>query len=145
VSTIVKALSVALVCAASLAACGGDSQGASCLAELDLECDPTWPATFDSIYERKLEDSCASSDANCHGRAGNKGGLTLEGPDEAYDALLGIGQDHPRVLPGDPECSILMQRLESTDPTIAMPPGRPLTEGERCAVRQWIANGAERR
>lgn len=139
-------LSLALLPAASLGACGDDSGGNACLAELDLECNPRWPEpTFDAIYEGRIKDTCATGGANCHGAAGHMGGLTLEGADVAYDALLGIGEDHARVIPGDPECSLLMRRLESTEASFVMPPGLQLSEGERCAIRQWIANGAERR
>jgi hypothetical protein len=37
-----------------------------------------------------------------------------------------------------------MKRLESSDPDWVMPVGDPLPEGERCAIAQWIANGAAR-
>jgi hypothetical protein len=41
---------------------------------------------------------------------------------------------------------LLEVRLESSDPAIRMPfnSPAPLSEGLRCAVRQWIANGATR-
>jgi len=50
-----------------------------------------------------------------------------------------------RVLPGDPSCSILMERLEVNDANLRMPPGpTPLSAGERCDFVQWIMNGAPR-
>jgi hypothetical protein len=71
-------------------------------------------------------------------------GLVLLGRDEAYDHLLGETDSRARVVPGDPECSLLVQRLESTDPQFVMPVGMRLPEGQRCAVRQWVAAGAEK-
>jgi hypothetical protein len=63
----------------------------------------------------------------------------METADVAFEGLSA------RVSPGDISCGALIQRLESSDPARRMPPGpTPLTEPQRCAIRQWIANGAER-
>jgi len=80
---------------------------------------------------------------NCHGPSGNQGNLNLGDADTAYRALLGNSGSHARVIAGDPECSILMQRLETNDDTKRMPRGESkLAEGARCAVQRWIAEGA---
>lgn len=42
------------------------------------------------------------------------------------------------------ECSVIVERLEASEPALAMPPGAPRSETERCAIRTWIANGAHR-
>jgi len=144
--------SMLIVACLALAACNGDdgenmagmSGDGACLPALELDCDPTFTPTFDEIYDRELR-SCGANGSLCHGAEGDHGGLTLADRDGAYDALLGIGEEHARVIPGDPECSILIQRLESTDANFVMPRGTPLTPGKRCAIRQWVANGAERR
>ena len=66
------------------------------------------------------------------------------GPDAAYEQLLNPKTGAPRVLPGDISCSHLIYHLESDEPNVVMPPGAPLAEEERCAIRQWISNGALR-
>lgn len=69
----------------------------------------------------------------------------LADADTAYGSLLGAGGGAARVVPGDPDCSPLMQRLESTDPAKRMPLGEDnLPEGVRCAIRRWIQEGAAR-
>ena len=82
--------------------------------------------------------SCAVG-STCHSAAGDRGGLTLTSAQGAYDELVG----EERVIPGDAGCSDMIQRILS-DGDDAMPPGSPLSEAERCALIQWVANGAER-
>jgi hypothetical protein len=136
------------------AACGDDSVAQvdsgspmlRCVDPLPLDCEPTFPPTFDELYTRKIATTCgaASTGASCHAEAGAQGGLALADADGAYAALLGELDGRARVVPERPECSPLMQRLDSDDLDFVMPVGSPLSEGERCAFRQWIANGAER-
>lgn len=69
----------------------------------------------------------------------------LADADSAYKALLGQDGTSRRVVPGDPGCSVLMQRIESDDPMQRMPLlDAKLPEGFRCAVRTWIELGATR-
>jgi hypothetical protein len=135
----------------SLLACNGDSDGGAgmsgagaCLPPLDLECTPSYGPTFDEFFSRRIEQTCGAGGVSCHGPTGNKGNLILDpdDPDAAYDALL--DPDHGLVIPGDPECSLMIKRIESEDPDFVMPVRQPLMPGERCAIRQWVANGAER-
>jgi hypothetical protein len=137
-----------------LAGCGDDDAttmdddaGAECLATLSLDCSPTYPPKYDLIFENLLQPTCGMA-SNCHLGPEDKAplGLVLSNRDDAYDYLLGKKPDHrARVIPNKPECSILVKRLESDNPSFRMPVGMdPLPESDRCAVRQWIANGAER-
>jgi hypothetical protein len=144
----IKALCAMSSCAAMLQACGDDGDGGTagmsgdaCLQPLELECDPRYPATFEQIHQRLIDRTCNA--APCHGvsRAGN---LMFGNADAAYARLLNDEVDEPLVIPGDPECSLLMKRLESEDPDFVMPVRDPLDDDELCAIRQWIANGAER-
>lgn len=90
---------------------------------------------------------------HCHNRAGfaSNSGLYL-GPDEQTPAHLGIrkrpvaagrgsGGREFSILPGQPEQSILLHRMESTEPGVMMPQfGRTLVHSEGAAlIRQWIA------
>jgi hypothetical protein len=146
---------IALALCATMLACTGDDANPSsdagmggCLDPLALDCAPSYdPATYDKIYDNVLGPTCGSTatGSQCHGKDGGKAGLFLDQPDKAYDFLMGKADGRARVLPGNPECSILAQRLESTDPAFRMPVGgAPLSPGDRCAIRQWIAQGAKR-
>jgi hypothetical protein len=113
----------------------------TCLEQVDTECTPLFEPTYTELYTRRLSSTCSSSGASCHGPNGRMGGLSFADPDESYDLLLGKTGSKARVVPFDPRCSELVQRLDG-EGAILMPPGEPLSEGERCAVRLWIANGA---
>ena len=123
-----------------LFACSGPDVG--CLNPLPEDCVPQYEPTFDNVFSNTLDSSCSVGGGSCHTSQGAKGGLVLEDPDVAYQLL--VGSSSPLVVPGDPECSPLMWRLESADLGEVMPPGSPLSEVERCAILTWIRNGAER-
>ena len=133
---------MAVMSAALAFGCGETPEPApACLEPLDTECTPLFAPTFREIHTRRLSVTCSSGIGSCHGPAGRQGGLALADFDEAYALLLGNDGAKARVIPGDPECSELVRRLEDTGANV-MPPGEPLPEGERCAVRIWIENGA---
>jgi hypothetical protein len=115
---------------ALLGACDGD-----CL-ELSAECTPQYEPTFDAVYANTLATSCSLS--SCHAGSEGQGDLAMGSTaEEAYQALQGY------VVPGDPSCSELMHHLEP-EGLGDMPPGQVLAEEERCAIRQWIEQGAQR-
>ena len=124
-----------------VSACGNPS---TCASGVDTQCTPLYAPSFDNIFQNTLQPTCAQNGASCHTAAGHMGGLTYEDPDQAYDLLLGQVDGRARVLPGNPACSILIERLFASDPLRAMPPGAPLSAPERCAFVQWIAQGAKR-
>jgi hypothetical protein len=71
----------------------------------------------------------------CHGGAG---GLTVD----SHAELMAGGNSGPVVIPGDPDGSRLIERLEGTVPP-TMPLGLPpLTLAEIDRIRQWILEGA---
>ncbi len=110
-------------------------------------CRPTYdPQTFATIHAKILKPTCASGTGTCHTSDAQKGGLVFEDEQASYDQLLGKADPaHVRVVPGDTSCSLIMERLLSTDSETRMPPGNvPLTDGEICTVTKWIANGAPR-
>jgi hypothetical protein len=122
---------------ASTAGCGDDG---SCIEGLNVDCEPLYEPTFSNLHSRTLGSICGSN-AVCHGGSSPQLGLSLAEPDRAHQLLTEGGR---LVKPGDPACSVLMIRLESSDPSFVMPPGRQLSEAERCVVRRWIAAGAAR-
>jgi hypothetical protein len=121
----------------------------SCADVLPEDCQPAFPPAYPMIYENLLLKTCGApaTGGSCHSAMGKQGGLVLSDIDTAYTALLtDKNKDgRTRVNPGDPACSLLEERLESTNPALRMPLGAmPLPASVRCAVRQWIANGAQR-
>ena len=133
---------------AVLTGCGDSSDdGVTCLPMLPRDCasEPE-PPIFREIYPDLLR-SCGApgTGAECHGTE-NDNGLDLSNIDTAYDELLGHAEDgRARVIEEDPECSVLVQRLESDDRDFRMPrSGNQFNERQLCAVRRWIANGAKR-
>lgn len=146
---------VVVVCAMTTAGCGSAEPTAptadagtaaqACIAPLSLDCQVAFPPQYSNIFNNVFLTTCGSpsSGTSCHGPNGKQGGLVLAESAAAYDNLLGQIDGRARVVPFKPECSILEQRLESTDPMVRMPRGSgALPDGVRCAVRQWIAQGA---
>ena len=134
--------SVASIALAS--GCGEPSNSGSgeCVADLDPSaCSPLYSPTFDDVFTRTLTKTCALSGGACHAAEGDAGGLSFESADAAYEHLT--GGTKPRVIAGDAACSLITVRIEAKDDRI-MPPGSPLSEAERCAIEQWIENGATR-
>jgi hypothetical protein len=137
----------ARLAALTLAACGsapaGDA-GDACLADLALDCAPLYdPPAYTTIFEKILRPSCATGDGTCHTADAAAGGLTLDDVEGAYAQL--VQGDRARVVPGDPACSRLVERLEAATASTRMPPGpTPLLEAERCTIIRWIAEGAAR-
>jgi hypothetical protein len=73
------------------------------------------------------------------------GNLVFEDEDDAYARLLGEVDGRARVKPGDPACSLLVERLEAKSSDERMPPGpTPLSDAARCDIVLWISEGATR-
>ena len=113
-----------------------------CVAE-STDCAPLYEPTFDNVYTNTITRSCGVGAGSCHG-PGASTGIDLSTIDATYELLMGA-QDLPAyVLPGEPNCSQLMIRIDQPDPADTMPPGLPLSEAERCAIRQWVQEGGLR-
>ncbi len=69
----------------------------------------------------------------CHG---SLGGWSAE----TYDDVVSTGDNAPVVIPGDPEASILVQRLYEIGGPL-MPPGRMLRPHEIEVIETWIRQG----
>ena len=83
--------------------------------------------------------------------------FACHGPDDAkrkaalhFDRKVGIYSETTSgvipVVPGDPEASELIRRIESTDPAEHMPPpdaGKQLLDDERIKLVAWVKAGAE--
>ncbi|MDA7617840.1 MAG: PSD1 and planctomycete cytochrome C domain-containing protein [Verrucomicrobiota bacterium] len=94
---------------------------------------------FNRIIRPILSEHCLK----CHGPddTARKAGLRLDVREGALSDLGG----YAAVVPGKPEQSALIMRIESSDPEDVMPPakhGNPLAKGERTLIRDWIISGA---
>ena len=114
---------------------------------------PDLRPTFSSIQQTVFEsgDSAGRQACTaCHttARAQFVGGLDLTSS-AAYGALVGAGSrgrpGETRVVPGNPEASYLIHKLEgrSTIAGVRMPVGGPyLTQGQIDVIKRWIELGA---
>ena len=83
-----------------------------------------------------LNEHCTA----CHGGVKQAGGVSFV----TSEAVL--PPDGWVVEPGDPDASVLIERVTSEDPDVVMPPpeeGRPLSDEEVDLLRRWIEQGAE--
>jgi hypothetical protein len=112
---------------------------------VNANCQPLFdPPTYASLFTMILQPTCASGTHTCHTSDTKKGGLVFEDATDSYNLLLGMGADHrARVLPDNPGCSILMERLQSKDPAFQMPPGNPLSDAQICDFAKWLTAGAK--
>ncbi|MBY0396462.1 MAG: hypothetical protein K2X91_08340, partial [Thermoleophilia bacterium] len=94
---------------------------------------------FDRDIRPILSDACL----RCHGpdAARRKADLRLD----TKDGLLAAKGDARAVVPGDPDASELIRRVESDDPDERMPPpssGKTLSAEQKVVLRRWVAQGA---
>jgi hypothetical protein len=92
------------------------------------------------FFEAKIRPILVSHCYACHS-ADTKPASGLRVDD--YAGILRGGQSGPAVVPGDPEKSLLMQRVRHENPKRRMPKeGDPLTAAEIADLSAWIKSGA---
>jgi hypothetical protein len=115
---------------------------------------PSLEPTFASIQHEIFNATDSSGRlacTNCHSNQGRNpsGGMNLlEGL--SYTQLVGVASSGKpgavRVIPGDPENSYIIAKLEGRADIagVRMPRGNGpyLTEGQLLVIKRWIANGA---
>ena len=85
-------------------------------------------------YTRQIKPVLQARCLGCHGVLKQKGGLRL---DTAALALKG-SKSQAVVVPGDPEASVLVERVSSRDESERMPPeGEPLKASEIAALKAF--------
>jgi hypothetical protein len=117
---------------------------------------PNLEPTFASIQREIFESTDAAARqacTQCHTSTGRtpSGGLNLN-HDVAYDELVNAAARAKagaiRVIPGDPDNSYLVQKLEGSSGIVGrrMPFNGPpfLTDGQILILRRWIEIGAPR-
>jgi hypothetical protein len=102
------------------------------------------PISYNKDIRPLLSDRCFS----CHGPDVNKmkAGLRLDKAETAFAELV-KNKGHYAIVPGSPEKSELIRRIESSDPQIMMPQPEShlakLTAAEIELFRRWIKEGAK--
>ena len=133
----------AALLAAALLTC---SSGESCVEVSPATCTPLYAPAYSEVFARTLKPACGQGTTSCHAAAGAQGGLVFADADASYEMLTATSPrtGRPRITAGNAGCSLLVTRLESTRADVQMPPGAPLSAGERCAIERWIQDGAAR-
>jgi hypothetical protein len=95
-------------------------------------------------FNREVRPILADACFACHGpdEGTRKAGLRLDTREGALAALKSGGR---AIVPGDPDESELVFRVEADDPTVVMPPPdshKTITEAQRETLRRWIEQGA---
>ncbi|MFW2340676.1 MAG: c-type cytochrome, partial [Acidimicrobiia bacterium] len=85
------------------------------------------------LYARDIEPIFQASCSGCHGTSGGWDAATM-------DSVINSGDSGPAVIPGDPDGSILVQRLRGEG--ALMPPAASLPLNQIEMIVQWIAGGA---
>jgi hypothetical protein len=107
--------------------------------------------TLPQIQAIVFGPSCGTGGCHSGGGANLPGVMDLSSEQASYDNLVNIaalqvgGGGTFRVLPGDPDNSYLIQKLEDTQMVgNGMPPGAGLDQAVINDIRLWITNGALR-
>ncbi len=101
-----------------------------------VACGATAAPTYEEAVVPLLRNACVG----CHNDADPESGFSVE----TFASVRRGGESHgDAIVPGNPEASVLLQRLESTGEDHMPPPEHPQpTSAEVQALREWIAAGA---
>ncbi len=139
-------------CLAGILATLGCDEKLSNLAGPTPSLEPTFASIQHDIFE-SADSAGRTACTTCHTSTGRNpsGGFNLN-HDVAYDQLVNSAVREKagaiRVIPGDPDNSYLVQKLEGSIAITGrrMPQNGPpyLTDGQILIIRRWIAIGAPR-
>lgn len=90
--------------------------------------------TTDPTWERSILPLLKARCVKCHGPAKREAKLNLATP----RGMARGGKDGAVVVPGQPEESLLWERIDADE----MPPKAPLSSLEKAVLRRWIERGA---
>jgi len=141
---------IVLVCAC--AAWSGCDEKLSTVAGPTPNLEPTFASIQREIFE-SADSAGRTACTQCHTNVGRNpsAGYNLV-HDLAYDQTVNVASSRKagaiRVIPGDPDNSYLVQKLEGKAGIVGnrMPSNGPpyLTDGQMLILRRWIAIGAPR-
>ncbi len=95
-------------------------------------------------FSREILPLLSENCFQCHGpdEANREADLRL---DQHDGALAKLDSGEHAIVPGDSAKSVLLQRIESDDPDLRMPPpdsGKKLSPDEIARLKKWIDEGA---
>ena len=93
-----------------------------------------------AIYSEKIRSLLAERCFSCHGGLKQEAGLRLD----TVSLMLEGGESGGVVTQGDPDASLILERVSDPDPATRMPPegeGEPLSAEQLAMVRDWIKAG----
>lgn len=95
-------------------------------------------------FQKEVRPILSANCFHCHGndRTTRMAGLRLD----VREGLFSVRKSGPVIVPGQPERSLLWQRITAKDPARRMPPPyahKTLKPEELETIRRWIAAGAE--
>ena len=130
-------------CVLAALSCGDPPKGDLPCVTLKTDCMPLFdPPTYPTIYDKIFQPTCAAGRGTCHTPDAHMAGLYFQDPAQAYQLLLGMVDGRARILPNNPGCSILAERLFASDPARRMPPGGGLSDAQLCDFAKWLTAGA---
>lgn len=102
-----------------------------------------WSAPRGVDFQRQVRPILSNACFHCHGPDAKTrmAGLRLDTREGAFSAR----KNGAAVVPGNPDASLLMQRVTHANTALRMPPvhtKKTLTEEQQRTLRQWIAEGA---
>lgn len=107
--------------------------------------DAAAPAQHKVDYNRDIQPILSNACYHCHGpdTSSRKAGLRLDLREKAL--TFGVKEGLPAIVPGKPDKSELVHRIESHDPDEMMPQDKEklLTPAQIALLREWIKQGAE--
>jgi hypothetical protein len=109
-----------------------EAQGRAVQAENEV--DPPEPPSFPRDVMTTLGRYCEK----CHGAQIQQAGLRLDG----YDGLMRGGEHGRVIIPGDPQRSLLVAKIEHRSRP-SMPPRRKLPPAAVAKIRAWVLAGAQ--
>ncbi len=125
--------------------------GGDFVAEFTITTPVVMGPTLPQIQAIVFGPSCGTGGCHNGGGASLPGVMDLSSEQASFDNLVNIaalqigGGGVFRVLPGDPDNSYLIQKLEGNQMAGGqMPPGAPLQQSVIDDIRLWITNGAPR-
>ncbi|MBX3249946.1 MAG: hypothetical protein KF901_22400 [Myxococcales bacterium] len=121
----------AAACASVGAAIVGGAGCAPAEACVETEC-PMTSISFEELYATVLAPSCGLEGPSCHGPGGARSPSMV-------DLETARRELAPFVIPGDPSCSELVQRVHSSRRLFRMPPAESLDADDVCAIVSWVA------
>jgi hypothetical protein len=92
----------------------------------------------EAFFEARIRPVLAATCFKCHGGEKTSNALRVD----RREALLKGGESGPALVPGDPDKSLLIRALRSTNDDLKMPPDKKLPDAVVADFENWVRTGA---